>query len=170
MTDAAHEPMHTTLIRDAIPIAGEPLVLHVDASRNAARQSKAPKKPQRGKAIQGIDHAAIELSRIVGARARDIRLAKGLSLETMFKRGAPTASTLSQIERGITTLTAIQTLATIAKALDVAVFQLFYSDEQGKTDDALFIAANVDAFDAKRLLFLIQEGTAMESKDADGIV
>jgi transcriptional regulator with XRE-family HTH domain len=166
MHDAAPDTMHD-LLRDAIPIAGELLVRHVDASRK--RRKKAEKKPQRGGAKQGIDYAAIELARIVGARARDIRLAKGLSLETMWQRGAPTPSMLSEIERGHVN-SKVDTLATIARAMDVTVALLFYDpkhDKHDKHDDALFIAANVDAFAAKRLLFVYQEGRGME---ADGKV
>lgn len=149
MHDADPNTMHD-LLRDAIPIAGEPLVCFLDSRK------KAEKKPERRGAKQGIDYEAIELSRLVGERMRDIRIAKNLSLETMHRRGAPTASMLSKIERGAVN-PRLETLVSIAKALDVSPAQLFYDSNQIENDDALFVAANVDTFTAKRLLFLYQE-------------
>ena len=145
MNDVSHDPMHADPLRDAIAIANDLIAI--------------PDAPKRHGAKQGIDYAAIELSRVVGARIRDLRLERGWSLEDMRQRGAPTPTMLSTIERGIVNTT-LPTLATIAKALDVTVSQLFFDPVVDDGNDALVIAANIDTFTAKKLLFVFQGVTA----------
>lgn len=114
------------------------------------------------------DDDARKLARIVGARIHSLRRARGLSLKTLWQRGAPTPTVISWIERGLSNVK-IETLQTIAQALDVATFQLFYDEQNDEQNDALYIAANVNVSTAKRINFLVDyEGTGIE--EGEGIV
>lgn len=83
----------------------------------------------------------------VGARMRDFRLAKGLSLVQLHERGAPTPSQMSSIERGKVDFTN-NTIARIARALDMRPFQMLADDPD---------LASLDLLDAKRILFVHPE-------------
>ena len=85
----------------------------------------------------------LTLARAVGERMRDFRLAKGMSLVQLHKRGAPTPSQMSVIERGKVEFT-LETIVRVALALDMRPWQLLADDER---------LASLDLLDAKRILF-----------------
>ncbi len=97
-----------------------------------------PKKPR-------IQRRDLELAAFVGARMRDIRLARGLSLAQLHKRGAPTPSQMSSIERGKINFTT-DTLIAIANALEVWPWQFFAEDDE---------LAFMTPAEAKRALFIV---------------
>lgn len=68
----------------------------------------------------------------IGARMRDLRLEKGLSLAMMRQRGGLPQSHASSAERGLVSVT-LGTLVQVAEALDVPLFLLLTIPE----DDAL---------------------------------
>lgn len=63
----------------------------------------------------------------LGERIREHRRALGLSLVQMTKKTGITAGALSQIERGKLN-PSLRTLRSVARALDISLFQLFYDD------------------------------------------
>lgn len=85
----------------------------------------------------------------VAERCRELRLDRRLSLEMMHRRGAPTATMLSLIERGLAE-PSIKTLGSIARALRVPLFQLFVGD-----DDASKIVRDLDDAGLRRLWFTL---------------
>lgn len=62
----------------------------------------------------------------IGPRIRDARTAKGWTLETLASESGLSASFLSQVERGLSTLS-IVSLASICRALDLPIESLFVS-------------------------------------------
>jgi transcriptional regulator with XRE-family HTH domain len=62
----------------------------------------------------------------IGARIRDARTGKGWTLETLAEQSGLSASFLSQVERGLSTLS-IVSLASICRALDLPIESLFIS-------------------------------------------
>jgi transcriptional regulator with XRE-family HTH domain len=88
----------------------------------------------------------LTLAAKVGARARDIRLEKGLSLVQLHARGAPTPSHMSEIERGNVDFD-VDTILCIAMALKVRPWQLLTDDEMFSFDEA----------EAKRILFVLPD-------------
>lgn len=85
----------------------------------------------------------------VGARCCELRLDRGLSLAMMHERGAPTATQLSSIERGLSE-PSIKTLGSIAEALRVPLFQLFVGD-----DDVSAIVRDLDLAGLRRVRFIL---------------
>jgi transcriptional regulator with XRE-family HTH domain len=62
----------------------------------------------------------------IGARIRDARASKGWTLETLASQSGLSAGFLSQVERGLSTLS-IVSLASICRALDLPIESLFVS-------------------------------------------
>jgi transcriptional regulator with XRE-family HTH domain len=62
----------------------------------------------------------------IGARIREARTGKGWTLETLASQSGLSASFLSQVERGLSTLS-IVSLASICRALDLPIESLFVS-------------------------------------------
>lgn len=85
----------------------------------------------------------------VGARCCELRLDRGLSLAMMHERGAPTATQLSSIERGLVE-PSIKTLGSIAEALRVPLFQLFVGE-----DDVSAIVRDLDLAGFRRVRFIL---------------
>lgn len=65
-----------------------------------------------------------EIQRLFGKRVRDFRKRKGLSQDELSEKIGKTPDTVSNIERGFSS-TRIKTAASIAKALDVPLKELF---------------------------------------------
>ena len=84
------------------------------------------------------------LATLVGARMRDFRLARGLSLVQLHERGAPTPSHMSIIEGGKVDFK-VETIRDIARALEVRPWQLLSDDAE---------LASLDLNEAKRILFM----------------
>jgi len=82
------------------------------------------------------------LARKVGARMREVRLARGLSLVQLHARGAPTPSQMSSIERGKIDFK-VDTICDVARALGVRPWQLLTSDDE---------LGSLDAGEAKQIL------------------
>lgn len=89
----------------------------------------------------------LSFARMVGARMRDFRLGKGLSLVQLHARGAPSPSQMSSIERGLVDFT-VDTICDVAKALDMRPWQMLVPDE---------CLASLDLGEAKRILFVLPE-------------
>lgn len=89
----------------------------------------------------------LTLARAVGERMRDFRLAKGMSLVQLHKRGAPTPSQMSVIERGKVEFT-LETIVRVALALDMRPWQMLADDPE---------LASLDLGEAKRILFVNPE-------------
>jgi len=62
----------------------------------------------------------------IGARIRDVRTSKGWTLDTLAAESGLSASFLSQVERGLSTLS-IVSLASICRALGLPIESLFVS-------------------------------------------
>ena len=90
----------------------------------------------------------LTLAAQVGARMRDFRLAKGLSLVQLHERGAPSVSHMGLVERGIVDFT-IETIRDVARALEVRPWQLLSDDAE---------LASLDTEEAKRILFVHHGG------------
>lgn len=86
----------------------------------------------------------LSFARMVGARMRDLRLAKGLSLVQLHKRGAPTPGQMSAIENGKVDFT-LDTIHHVARALDMRPFQMLVRNKR---------LASLDLGEAKRILFV----------------
>lgn len=89
----------------------------------------------------------LSFARMVGARMRDFRLDRGLSLVQLHKRGAPTPSQMSMIERGKVDFT-VKTICDVARALSMRPWQMLADDPE---------LASLDLLDAKRILFVNPE-------------
>ncbi|HMY18131.1 MAG TPA: helix-turn-helix transcriptional regulator [Polyangium sp.] len=69
----------------------------------------------------------------LGDRIRDLRIARGLSMATVEKRGGPSITTQSMVESGLVSVQ-IRTLKAFADALDVRVYEfLLYGDSEIET-------------------------------------
>lgn len=93
----------------------------------------------------------LTLAALVGARMRDFRLARRLSLAQLHARGAPTPTQMSSIERGHVDFT-VDTIGNIAAALRVRPWQLL-------TDDPL-LAFDLD--EARRIMFILPDIDVLE--------
>ena len=93
----------------------------------------------------------LTLAALVGARMRDFRLARRLSLAQLHARGAPTPTQMSSIERGHVDFT-VDTIGNIAAALRVRPWQLL-------TDDPL-LAFDLD--EARRIMFVLPDVDVLE--------
>lgn len=87
----------------------------------------------------------LALARAVGARMRDLRLAKSLSLVQLHERGAPTPSQMSCIERGQVDMK-VETVRDVALALGMRPFQMLADDER---------LATLDLGEARRILLVV---------------
>lgn len=142
------EPHDETAVESDGPKSGARV--RVDGSNDASARSGKRAKQRKKAPKKQAAHAVIDYGGInVGARIRDIRLGRGLSLEMMHKRGAPTATMLSSIERGLANST-VGTLANIARALNVPLFQLFTGD-----DECSLILRGMHDADFDRLRFVL---------------
>lgn len=68
----------------------------------------------------------------LGTKLRERRLAKGLSIAELAKMTGFTPSFISQLERGVTSIS-IQSLRLICRALNVPVFHLFIDEDTRRT-------------------------------------
>ena len=93
----------------------------------------------------------LTLAALVGARMRDFRLVRRLSLAQLHARGAPTPTQMSSIERGHVDFT-VDTIGNIAAALQVRPWQLL-------TDDPL-LAFDLD--EARRIMFVLPDVDVLE--------
>ena len=89
----------------------------------------------------------LPFARAVGARMRDFRLERGLSLAQLYTRGGPTPSQMSSIERGKVDFTT-DTIRCVAAGLGVRPWQLLTDDDE---------LASLDLGEAKRILFAMPE-------------
>ncbi len=89
----------------------------------------------------------LSFARMVGARMRDFRLERGLSLVQLHERGAPTPSQMSCIERGQVDFT-VETIVRVALALNMRPFQMLVRNKR---------LASLDLLDATRMLFVHPE-------------
>ncbi|MFJ6409449.1 helix-turn-helix domain-containing protein [Streptomyces hydrogenans] len=81
-------------------------------------------------AAGGADRGATALEASTGARLRRIRLGRGLSLTEVAQRAEVTKGFLSQLERGLTSVS-VPTLLRVCEVLRIGVGELFaYPDEQ----------------------------------------
>lgn len=87
------------------------------------------------------------LAALVGARARDLRLALRLTLRQLHERGAPTPCQMSAIENGKVDFT-VETLVRVAEAIHVRPWQLLSDDAE---------LASIDLLDARRILSVLPD-------------
>lgn len=89
----------------------------------------------------------LSFARMVGARMRDFRLDRGLSLTQLHARGGPTPSQMSSIERGLVDFKT-ETIRDVARALGMRPWQMLADDPD---------LASLDLGQAKRILFVHPE-------------
>lgn len=80
----------------------------------------------------------LQVDREIGARLRQLRRARRLSLEELAARTALSIGFLSQIERGLSSPT-LRVLAGVADALGVAISELFPSDQSRSDASATIV-------------------------------
>jgi ribosome-binding protein aMBF1 (putative translation factor) len=85
------------------------------------------------KAIADRPTANQEIDRMVGERIRELRRARGLSLEIVAERCDVSIGFLSQIERGMSS-PSLKLLTTLADVLDVHFGTLFVTDESATVE------------------------------------
>jgi transcriptional regulator with XRE-family HTH domain/mannose-6-phosphate isomerase-like protein (cupin superfamily) len=85
------------------------------------------------KAVADRTIANLEIDRVVGDRIRELRRARGLSLEIVAERCDVSIGFLSQIERGMSS-PSLKLLTTLADVLDVHFGTLFVTDESATVE------------------------------------
>ncbi len=85
------------------------------------------------KAIADRSTANQEIDRVVGERIRELRRARGLSLEIVAERCDVSIGFLSQIERGMSS-PSLKLLTTLADVLEVHFGTLFVTDESATVE------------------------------------
>ena len=98
-------------------------------------------------------HNDLTLAAEVGARMREFRLARGLSLVQLHERGGPTPSQMSMIERGKVDFKVV-TICYVADALGVHPWQLLTNDDELAFDEG----------EAQRILF-VEPDRVIDDKD-----
>ncbi len=85
------------------------------------------------KAVADRTITNLEIDRVVGDRIRELRRARGLSLEIVAERCDVSIGFLSQIERGMSS-PSLKLLTTLADVLDVHFGTLFVTDESATVE------------------------------------